>query len=189
MLICLERLHVKRAGLGLRDGVRGGSPIVRRHRGERRGPRRALHRPKSGQYCLGLRDGLAPGAAPARRRRAGGGAPGGRVQAPRVSEHGNKVAASLIVCHLTPPPRRRPGPSRRVLGTTASTPDYKSSSSTTLRARPISDSIGSRTKVYRTSRGRSRPPAKPRDTRNCSAPSRAKRRRAWPSSSPRASRI
>ena len=98
------------------------------------------------------------------------------------------VAASLIVCHLTPPPRRRPGPSPPVAETTPSTPDYKSSSSTTSRGRPTNDSIGSRTKACRTSRGRSRPPARPRGTRNYFKRSQMKRRRAWPSSSPRASR-
>ena len=92
------------------------------------------------------------------------------------------------VCHLTPPPRRRPGPSRRVLGTTASTPNYKGSSSTTSRGRPINDWTASPIKGYRILLGRSRPPARPNGTKNSSAPSRAKRRRAWPSSSPRASR-
>ena len=96
---------------------------------------------------------------------------------------------SLIFCSLHNHRRTRPGPSRRVRGTTPSTPDYKSSSSTTLRERPINDSIGSRTKACRTSRGRSRPPAKPSGTRSSSALLHKKRRRAWPSSSPRASRI
>ena len=50
--LLLERSHVNRAGLGVRDGVRGGSPIVRRHRGERRGPRRALHRPEPGRLAV-----------------------------------------------------------------------------------------------------------------------------------------
>jgi hypothetical protein len=84
-------------GLGVRDGLRGGSRIVRRHRGERRGPRRALHRSEPGQYGLGLRDGVAPGAAPARRRRARSGAARGRVQAPRVSEHGTSRSVPYCV--------------------------------------------------------------------------------------------
>jgi hypothetical protein len=69
-------------GLGVRDGGGSSSRIVRRHRGERRGPRRALHRPEPGKYGLGLRDGVAPGAAFIGRRRARSGAQGRRVQAP-----------------------------------------------------------------------------------------------------------
>mmetsp|Transcript_11661 Transcript_11661/g.34687 ORF Transcript_11661/g.34687 Transcript_11661/m.34687 type:complete len:336 (+) Transcript_11661:633-1640(+) len=85
--------------------------------------------------------------------------------------------------------RTRPGPSPPVAEMTLLTPKYKGSSSTTSRARPINDWTASPIKGYRILLGRSPPPARPNGTRNSSAPSRAKRRRAWPSSSPRASRI
>ena len=85
--------------------------------------------------------------------------------------------------------RTRPGPSPPVAETTPSTPDYKSSSSTTSRARLINDWTASRTKACRTSRGRSRPRARPSGTRNYFKRSQMKRRRAWPSSSPGASRV
>ena len=58
---------------------------------------------------------------------------------------------------LTSPHAREHGLGLRHLReTTPSTPDYKSSSSTTSRGRPTNDSIGSRTKACRTSRGRLR---------------------------------
>ena len=84
--------------------------------------------------------------------------------------------------------RTRPGPSPPVAEMTLLTPKYKGSSSTTSRGRPINDWTASPIKGYRILLGRSRPPARPNGTKNSSAPSRAKRRRAWPSSSPRASR-
>ena len=95
---------------------------------------------------------------------------------------------SLIFCSLHNHRRTRPGPSPPVAEMTLLTPKYKGSSSTTSRGRPINDWTASPIKGYRILLGRSRPPARPNGTKNSSAPSRAKRRRAWPSSSPRASR-